>query len=68
MQFKVTWAKYSAEDRRLHFAASGIRNGVTFTVVSDVTCTRDPVTPENTHLVVLVKLTELFARRSASGR
>jgi len=68
MHFKVTFARYSAEHRRLHFTASGTRNGVSFTVVTDVLCLRDPATPENIHLVALLKLTELFSRPSASGR
>ena len=68
MHFEVTFALYSAEHRRLHFTASGTRNGVSFTVVTDVLCLRDPGTPENVHLVALLKLTELFSRPSASGR
>ena len=68
MQFQVTHARYSAEHRGLHFTASGCRNGVNFTVVSDVHCLRDPATPENVHLAALLKLTELFSRPSASGR
>ena len=67
LQFKVTKARYSPEWKRLHFAASGVRNGVHFTVVSDVHCLRDPVTPERIHLAALLKLTQLFNRPSASG-
>ena len=68
MHFQVTSARYAAEQRRLHFTASGTRNGVSFTVVTDVHCLRDPATPENVHLAALLKLTELFSRPSASGR
>lgn len=68
MQFKVMWARYHADKTRLSFCASGFRNGVHFTVVTDVKCLKDPVTPENTHIVALLRLTELFRRPSASGR
>jgi len=67
MHFKVTYARYRPERRRLEFTASGERNGVKFTVSTDVVC-RDPKTPENTHLVALLRLTEIFRERSASGR
>lgn len=68
MQFKVTYARYLPDKRRLEFAASGERNGCLFTVVTDVTCFKEPKTPENVHLVALARLTEIFRRRSASGR
>ena len=67
MQFKVTYARYQAERRRLEFTASGERNGCLFTVVTDVICLKEPRTPENVHLVALARLTEIFRRRSASG-
>ena len=68
MQFKVTYARYLADRRRLEFAASGERDGCLFTVVTDVICLKEPRTPENVHLVALARLTEIFRRRSASGR
>lgn len=68
MQFKVTWSRYYPARARLAFCASGDRNGVRFTVVTDVKCLKDPVTPENTHIVALLRLTEIFRRPSASGR
>ena len=67
MHFHVTYAKYSPERRRLEFTASGERNGVKFTVATHVPC-HDPKTPENVHLVALLRINELFQRRSASGR
>ena len=67
MQFKVTYARYIAERRRLEFTASGERDGCLFTVVTDVICMKEPRTPENVHLVALARLTEIFRRRSASG-
>ena len=68
MQFKVTYARYLPEKRRLEFAASGERDGATFTVVTDVTCLKEPRTQEHVHLVALARLTELFRQKSASGR
>ena len=68
MQFKVTHARYLPAKRRLEFTASGERNGCLFTVVTEVTCLREPKTPENIHLVALARLTEIFRRQSASGR
>jgi hypothetical protein len=67
MHFKVTHARYSAERHRLEFTASGERDGQKFTVATHVPC-RDPQTPENVHLVALLRITELFNRQSASGR
>lgn len=67
MHFKVTHARYRQEYQRLEFTASGERDGVKFTVATHVRC-RDPVTPENTHLVALLRIEEIFRRRSASGR
>ncbi|HEV7345692.1 MAG TPA: hypothetical protein VGN60_08700 [Devosia sp.] len=68
MQFQVTAYSYDAAAQRLHFTASGYRNGMRFTVASHVRCLKDPVTPQNAHLVALVALTEIFKRPSASGR
>ncbi|UJW83890.1 hypothetical protein [Devosia sp. SL43] len=68
MQFKVTYSRYLPEKKRLEFAASGERNGATFTVVTEVTCLKEPKTAENIHLVALARLTEIFRRQSASGR
>lgn len=68
MQFTVTFSRYWPERRRLEFAASGQRNGCMFTVVTEVTCLKEPATPEHVHLVALARLTELFRQRSASGR
>lgn len=68
MHFKVTYARYLPQKRRLEFTASGERNGCLFTVVTEVTCLREPKTPENIHLVALARLTEIFRRQSASGR
>lgn len=68
MQFKVTYARYLPQKRRLEFAASGERDGCLFTVVTEVICLREPRTPENIHLVALARLTEIFRRQSASGR
>lgn len=68
MQFKVTYARYWAERRRLEFTASGERNGCSFTVVTEVMCLKEPKSPENVHLVALARLTEIFRQRSASGR
>lgn len=67
MQFKVTYSRYLPEKRRLEFCASGERNGASFTVVTEVTCLKEPKTPENIHLVALARLTELFRQKSASG-
>ena len=67
MEFKVTYARYLADRRRLEFCASGERNGCLFTVVTDVMCLKEPRTPENVHLVALARLSEIFRRRSASG-
>lgn len=68
MQFDVKWARYHSNAAKLEFCASGIQNGVRFTVVTDVKCLKDPKTPENTHIVALIRLTEIFRQRSASGR
>jgi hypothetical protein len=68
MQFTVTYSRYLPAKRRLEFTASGERNGCLFTVVTEVTCLREPKTPENIHLVALARLTEIFRRQSASGR
>jgi hypothetical protein len=68
MDFKVVKSRYDAEGRYLHFTASGTRDGMKFTVSSHVKVLKDPVTPENIHLVALLALTEIFKRRSASGR
>ena len=68
MQFRVTYARYWTERRRLEFAASGERNGCVFTVVTEVTCLKEPKSAENIHLVALARLTEIFRRQSASGR
>ena len=67
MQFKVTYARYRPDKQRLEFVASGERNGCLFTVVTDVTCLKEPRTPEHIHLVALARLTEIFRRPSASG-
>jgi hypothetical protein len=67
MHFKVTHAKYRPERQRLEFTATGEREGVKFTVATHVRC-NDPVTPENAHLAALLRIEELFRRRSASGR
>jgi len=68
MKFKVTYARYWETRKRLEFAATGERNGCSFTVVTEVTCLKEPKTPENVHLVALARLTEMFRQRSASGR
>lgn len=68
MEFRVTSSRYDPVFRRLHFTASGVREGVRFTVSSFVRCAKDPVGPENTHLVALLALTDIFKRPSASGR
>lgn len=68
MQFRVTYARYWELRRRLEFAATGERNGCTFTVVTEVTCLKEPKTAEHVHLVALARLTEIFRQRSASGR
>lgn len=68
MHFTVTYSRYLPAKRRLEFTASGERNGCLFTVVTEVTCLREPKTPENIHLVALARLTEIFRRQSASGR
>ena len=68
MDFKVVKSHYDAVGRYLHFTASGTREGMKFTVASHVKCLKDPITPENIHLVALLALTEIFNRRSASGR
>jgi len=67
MHFTVTRSRYSPDRQRLSFSASGERNGVRFTIVTDVKC-RDPKTAENTHLVALLKIQELFLRSAPSGR
>ncbi|MDB5528159.1 MAG: hypothetical protein JWR51_1262 [Devosia sp.] len=67
MQFTVTWARYSQQWQRLEFAASGERNGARFTVVTHVKC-REPKTAENTHLVAMMRIIEVFKLPSASGR
>ena len=54
--------------QRQIFTVSGERDGIKFTVASNVRCLRDPRTPENIHLVALVALTDIFRRPSASGR
>lgn len=68
LYFEVKWARYHPARARLAFCASGYRNGGHFTVVTDVKCLKDPVTAENTHIVALLRLTELFRRPSASGK
>lgn len=68
MDFKVTASDYDPVAQHLHFTASGTRAGVKFTVASHIKCLKDPVTPENVHLVVLLALTDIFRRPSASGR
>lgn len=67
MQFKVVKARYSEALKRLCFVARGERNGVTFTIVSDVPC-REPKSPEEVHLAAFLKASELFQQPSASGR
>ena len=67
MQFKVTASRYWAARKKLEFVASGSRNGSSFTVVTEVSCTKEPLTPEHVHLVALMRLTEIFRQRSASG-
>lgn len=68
MQFQVTYSRYLPQTRRLEFVASGERDGCSFTVVTEVTCLKEPKSAENIHLVALARLTELFRRQSASGR
>ena len=67
MQFKVTSSRYWPARKKLEFVASGERNGCVFTVVTEVSCTKPPQTPEHVHLVALMRLTEIFRQRSASG-
>jgi hypothetical protein len=66
--FSVRSASYDAARHRLEFTAHGRRGDCTFTVVTDVVCLKQPATPENIHLVALVRLTEMFRLPSASGR
>jgi hypothetical protein len=68
LQFRVTSSRYDNILKRLHFTVSGERDGTKFTVASAVPCLRDPKTPENTHLVTLIALTNIFKLPSASGR
>ncbi|WP_240230361.1 hypothetical protein [Devosia lacusdianchii] len=68
MDFRVTASRYDPVFRRLHYTASGNREGVRFTVSSFVRCAKDPKTTENIHLVALLALTEIFKRPGASGR
>ncbi|WP_354061010.1 hypothetical protein [Devosia sp. 2618] len=68
MEFKVTSARYDVDLKQLIYTASGTSCGGRFTVSSQVKCLKPPGTPERTHLVVLLALTEHFRMRSASGR
>lgn len=68
LHFKVRWSRYRPEKKRLEFSASGTHNGIRFTAVTDVHCAKEPASPENVHLVALLRLTEIFSRPSASGR
>lgn len=66
LNFTVTDWRYSAARNQMSFTASGERNGVRFTVVTQVRC-RDPKTQENAHLVALLRINELLKMPSASG-
>ena len=68
MEFKVISASYNADLKQLNYTATGTNSGARFTVASQVKCLKPPGTPERTHLVVLLALTDHFRRKSASGR
>ena len=67
MDFKVVAASYDADAHFLTYTASGIRNGLRFTVSSRVKCLKDPGSSERLHMVVLLALTDHFKRPSPSG-
>ncbi|MBJ7576642.1 hypothetical protein JHC09_01925 [Devosia sp. MC532] len=67
MNFKVVAANYDAEHHFLSYTATGAVQGNRFTVSSKVRCLKDPQTPERTHMVVLLALSEHFKRPNASG-
>jgi hypothetical protein len=67
MEFKVVAASYNAAAHLLVYTATGLRNGLRFTVSSRVKCLKDPGTEERLHLVVLLALADHFKRPSPSG-
>jgi hypothetical protein len=67
MEFKVVAASYDAAAQLLSYTATGLRNGLKFTVSSRVKCLKDPGTQERLHMVVLLALTDHFKRPSPSG-
>jgi hypothetical protein len=67
MEFKVIAASYDAAAHLLSYTASGLRNGLHFTVSSRVKCLKDPGSSERLHMVVLLALTDHFKRPSPSG-
>ena len=68
MDFRVVAATYDAAARMLSYTATGLRDGLRFTVSSRVKCLKDPGSAERLHMVVLRALTDHFKRPSPSGR
>lgn len=68
MDFKVVAATYDAAANSLSYTATGLREGLRFTVSSRVKCLKDPGSAERLHMVVLLALTDHFKRPSPSGR
>lgn len=68
MEFEILSHRYAPDRHRLHFAARGQRDGVQFSVVTEVPCTSEPRTPDALHAAVLLKLNEIFMRPGPSGR
>lgn len=68
MEFKVVAASYDAAAQLLSYTATGLRNGLHFTVSSRVKCLKDPGSKERLHMVVLLALTDHFKRPSPSGQ
>jgi len=68
MDFKVVAATYDAAASMLSYTATGLRDGLRFTVSSRVKCLKDPGSAERLHMVVLLALTDHFKRPSPSGR
>jgi len=68
MDFKVVAATYDTAASMLFYTATGLRDGLRFTVSSRVKCLKNPGSAERLHMVVLLALTDHFKRPSPSGR
>ena len=67
MQLKVISAHYDAETQHLEYCATGHQGEHRFTISSRVKCLKEPQTPERTHMVVLLAVTDHLKRHSPAG-